>query len=574
MAGFERGEETDAAYAEWVHAHDTLRAEDLAAIATMLPGLPSRPLISLLLPLGFERFAPLRQTVAALRAQLYPHWELCVAGQPDAGATLAELQGLGARLAYPKARLQPDVAAAANAALEAARGDYVAVLSVGDILPPHTLFEIALELARHPEADLIYTDEDAIDAAGARHTPRFKQGWDPDLLLGHDCVGGLAVWRREVLARAGGLRPGFGRAALYDLALRATEMIAPDRIRHLPAVLLHRPMDRGQARQEMLFGAAPVEARKAVAERLPPGARLAPAPLWPAANRIVWPLPEPPPLASVILAATGSRWRLLTAAYGVLYRTDYWACELLVAHDGRGDAELRAALDDLAQRPRVRLVEAPTARSLPALRNAAAAVARGAVLVMLDDGIEVIEPGWLGELVAQARRPGVGAVGALLTGPDGRVRHAGYTLEPDGAVASPAWGLARGERGAWGQAAVVRGCAAVSGAALALPRQAFADAGGFDAWHYPVAGADIDLCLRLSEAGWRVLTTPFAELLHLNPIEPPDTARIERQQKLLWQGWRHRFANDAHHHPSLACRPDGPLCLAPPRRPRPWQRAA
>jgi hypothetical protein len=211
-----------------------------------------------------------------------------------------------------------------------------------------------------------------------------------------------------------------------------------------------------------------------------------------------------------------------------LFGTDYPSLELLLADGETAEGEVRSAIEELAGRPFVRRVPVPaTAFSLPARRNAVAAAARGRVLVMLDAGVDVTEPGWLRELAAQALRPGVGAVGAQLLGPDGRRAHVGFSsLRPDGAECAPSGWLA--ER-------AVRNAMAVSGAAMATARAAFAELGGFDAWHYPRDGAEVDFCLRLHEAGYRVLITPFAEMAQHRAAPGGEAAR---QRALLWRQWR------------------------------------
>jgi hypothetical protein len=226
MTGFADGDATDAAYAAWVRDHDTPSEDDRAAAAEAVERLPSRPLISLVVALGFDRFGPLAATVASLRGQSYPHWEFCIAG-PASADDLASVLGLGTRLRAAGTQAVTDAADALNAALALAGGSHVALLGVGEVLGPDALAEIAAALGRQPDAELIYTDEDAVDTAGQRHTPRLKRGWDPDLLLACDCVGSLAAWTREAIERAGGVRRGFGRAAGYDLALRTTRGIAP-----------------------------------------------------------------------------------------------------------------------------------------------------------------------------------------------------------------------------------------------------------------------------------------------------------------------------------------------------------
>jgi hypothetical protein len=134
-------------------------------------------------------------------------------------------------------------AAKTNRAMELATGEFVAFLRAGELLPEQALYEIAIEIGAYPDADVIYSDQDQIGDAGQRLNPWFKPGWDPDLLLAHDYISNLAVYRRTLLEQIGFLRTGFEGAEFHDLALRATAATAPDRIRHIPAIL-YQPFNK------------------------------------------------------------------------------------------------------------------------------------------------------------------------------------------------------------------------------------------------------------------------------------------------------------------------------------------
>ena len=383
-------------YPAWVAAHDTLSDADRAEICAHMATIGYRPTVSLLLPLGFGEPGGGRETIASVRAQLYPGWRLIIAGQsaPDEdAATVAARRDKRIR----RVAMQPhdDMADAVNAALAEAADDFAAILVPGDQLADRALYEVAVALGTHPDADLLYTDEDRIDPNGTRSAPWFKTGWDPDLLLAEDCIGVLAVWRLAVLRAAGGLRRGFAGAATYDLNLRATAALMPDRIRHLPAVLCHRPAGTLPSLRERMLGADAEAARQAVRERLAPAVRIEPAPLWPAANRVRWPLPDPPPLVSVIVP-TRDRADLLTpCAVGVLQRTDYPALELLIVDNDSCEAATEAAFASLAADPRVRILRHPGPFNFAAMNNTAVAQARGEIVVLLNNDVDVAGPDWL-----------------------------------------------------------------------------------------------------------------------------------------------------------------------------------
>src|SRR5438270_644700 len=168
----------------------------------------------------------LKRAVASIAAQLYPDWELCIGVDPTIAATVADMLG-GRRRRDRRVKLiaagrKGGAAAAAEAALEASTGDLVALTWPQDELARHALYVIAAEMERHPDAAMIYSDEDVLDSGGRRCNPHFKSDWNPDLLLGQDAIGRLAVYCRALVQRVGGLREEFAGAEEHDLALRAS----------------------------------------------------------------------------------------------------------------------------------------------------------------------------------------------------------------------------------------------------------------------------------------------------------------------------------------------------------------
>jgi len=424
-----------------------------------------------------------------------------------------------------------------NAALHATEAPFLAVLHPGDRLALGALHEVAGALATPPEAGLVYTDEDVTDWLGRRSAPRFKPGWDPDRALAEDYVGGLAVWRTAAVRAVGGWRAGFGRAAGYDLLLRATAALLPDRIRHGPAVLLHRPA--------ALAAPDPTAARRAVRGVLGGDVRVEPAPLRPAAQRVVWPVPDPPPRVSVIVSpgADGplpeEGLRTLLACGG------HAPVEVLRAGGGAGKA---AAI------------------------NRAAGQATGDILLLLDADVVAAGAGWLREMAGHALRPDVGAVGASLRAADGTLLHGGMQFGPGRGVVPLLRGAAAHEPGADGALAVCRSVLAVSGACMALRRAVFHEAAGLNADRFAAACHDLDLCLRLGELGYRIVWTPFAELTCAAATAPalPDGTFESRGAENLWHSWRHIFGADPFGNDNPGRDPAGGSLLRAPRRRAPW----
>jgi O-antigen biosynthesis protein len=571
-------------YAEWVTTQDSLSAEDRAAIRTSVERLDGVLRLSLLMPLASGTPAEVAATLASLRVQLAGRWELCVA--PRLGASPAALRGLGAAARDdPRIRLLSPVAAdglagLTNAALAAARGGHVALLEPGDRLAEQAVFEIASAIAADPEVEGIFSDEDRWDPArNARTDPVFKPGFDPELLLGQDCVGRLAAWRRDQVQARGGWRGEYPGAEEHDLALRMGLGAAPGRVRHLPSVLLHR------SRAPALDAAA---SRRAVAAALAElgaaGARVEPAPLAPHGHRVRWPVPEPP-LVSVIVPTRDRAALLRACAEGVLRRTDYPALELLVVDNGSTEPESLALFLELSADPRVRILPAPGPFNYAALNNAAARKARGELLLLLNNDTEVIDPGWMAEMVSLAIRPEVGAVGARLLFGDGRVQHGGVVLGAGAGVGARGVAghlhllAAREDPGYCDDLALVRSVSAATAACLMLRRQVLEAVGGLDAENLAVAFNDVDLCLRIGALGLRVLWTPFAELYHLesasrgSDLARKHRERFQREIAYMFSRWGPILERDPFYNPNFTLADTGCNLAFPSRHIPPWRRA-
>jgi GT2 family glycosyltransferase len=215
------------------------------------------------------------------------------------------------------------------------------------------------------------------------------------------------------------------------------------------------------------------------------------------------------------------------------------------------------------------------------MNNAAVRCAHGDVIVFLNNDIEVVHPDWLRELVSHAIRPDVGIAGAKLLYGDGRLQHGGIVFEPGPAVFHLMHLAHSADPGYFGELAVARDISAVTGACLAIRRAVFDEIGGLDAEHLRVAHNDVDLCVRARAHGYRVVWTPYAQLIHLECSTRGYDDTLEKQARCLAElqhlirVWGTMIEEDPFLNPNLLYIPEGGVVLAsPPRRPRPWRRAA
>ncbi|MDO9709032.1 glycosyltransferase family 2 protein [Paracraurococcus lichenis] len=561
-------------YAAWLLRHDRLGAADHAAIQAHIAAMPAGPLISLAMPVGPGiAQARLDRAIESVARQAWPRWELCVALDPAAAPQIRQrLRGIAAK--EPRLRLfeagAGPATGLARAAFDLARGDWVAAMAPDARLAPQALYEVAAAVLAEPDLAVLYTDEDRLDAAGTRFDARFKPEFDPDLLLGQDLLGHLAVYRRALLADLGGLREAMGTAAAHDLALRATRAAGAARVRHIPALLYHGGEDPPPDPAAHLRAVAAALAEAGL------GARAEPAPLLPGGVRVVWPVPEPAPTVSVILPTRDRAALLAACAEGLLHRTDYPALEVIIVDNGSEEPETLALFDRLRADPRVRILPVPGPFNYSALNNRAAAEARGEILLLLNNDIEVIEPGWLREMVGHAVRPEVGAVGAKLLYGDGRLQHGGVVTGVGGVADHYLPRVAREDPGYGGSLALVREVAAATAACLALRREVFEAVGGLDEQDLTVAFNDVDLCLKIRGKGWRILWTPFAELYHLESasrgqdVSPEKARRFAGEIATMKRRWGPVLAADPFYSPWLSLDGAHGALARRPRRVPPW----
>ena len=565
----------DQRYPEWVAQYDRLSEVAVAAIRRRLAELADPPLVSVILPVFNPPEAYLREAIDSVRAQLYEHWELCVAADASSAAwvpkVLAEYAAEDPRIKVERRAENGHISASSNTAVALATGRWIACFDHDDLLAPQALALAVLALAEHPDAGLLYSDEDHIDDDGHRDHPYFKPDFDPVLLLGQNYFSHLCMLRRDLVEAVGGFRVGYEGSQDWDLVLRVSETIGADQVVHVPHVLYHWRVHAGSTASSLSAKPyAALAAQRSVADHLArTGQRAEVLTIGGSGfNRVRWELPDPVPAVSVIVLARDAP-RLVRCLDSVVVRSTYPDLEVVVVDDGDRRPPLRQFLRDRAGG--LTVVRHLGDASDSALRNAGAQAARGEVLCFLHDDVEVVTDRWLEELVGLLVQPGIGAVGAKLLYPDGSIQHAGMVAGIGGTVGNVHRTIDRLEPGYFGRAMLAQCYSAVSWACLAARREAFEQVGGFDADHLSAAFGDADFCFRLAEAGWRVGWTPHAELVHFEPkdlareTDGEHAVRFAREIRYLHTRWADRLAADPAYNPNLSLAHEIVSLAWPPR---------
>jgi GT2 family glycosyltransferase len=568
-------EAEDRSYSRWVEAFDIIDGSTRDAIRRRVDLLPEKPLVSIIFPVYNTAERHLSAAIESVLGQIYPHWELCVADdastEPHVAAVLARYADRDPRI---KVTTRPDnghISAASNTALEMASGAWVTPLDHDDLLTEHALALAMLAAHENPDAQVIYSDEDKIDDAGRRCLPNFKPDFDPLLLLGQNYLTHLLFVRRPLVVAAGGYRLGYEGSQDWDLILRVTEGLEPSQIVHIPHVLYHwRAHDQSTS---SLVSAKPyaVDAgQRAVVDHLARRgleADVTRVP-WLGHNRVTWHLPEAPPLVSIIIA-TRDGDLLARCIDSLLAFTSYPNFEIVVVDNG---SEKFATLDYLREHEHdVTVIRDDRPFNFSALNNAAVERTSGRVLCLLNDDTEVIAEEWLTEMVGHLLQPGVGAVGAKLYYPDGRIQHGGVIVGI-GAVAGHAHRMSdRLSPGYCGRLLSAQNFSAVTGACMLVRRQAWEEVGGLDEENLAIAFNDVDFGLRLRRAGWRVVWTPHATLYHHESVSRgSDTvdARAHgygQEVDFMQRQWGPAMRRDPCYNPNLTADSEDFALAWPPR---------
>jgi GT2 family glycosyltransferase len=260
----------------------------------------------------------------------------------------------------------------------------------------------------------------------------------------------------------------------------------------------------------------------------------------------------------------------------VLGVSSYRNFELIVVDNQSVEPQMLAYLEHLAGTPRVRVLRYAQPFNYSAINNYAAKQANGEVLCLLNNDTEVISSDWMEEMLGHLVQERVGIVGAKLYYPDGRVQHAGDVVGVGGIANHLHTSIERDHPGYGRRAVLAQELSAVTGACLMTWRSLYLQLGGLNERHLPVAFNDVDYCLRVREAGYRVIWTPYAELYHHESLSrgrdltPDKKVRARREAAYMRSRWKHVLQHDPFYNPNFSYnRPDFSLNHAP-IVPTPW----
>ena len=563
-------------YANWISRHDRIDDAMREAIARRISELAKAPLISVVMPVYNPRPEWLAEAIESVRSQLYPHWELCIADDrspnPAIRPLLERYAALDSRIKVVFRETNGHISAASNSALGLVTGEWVALLDHDDLLPEHALYCVADTIERNPSIRLIYSDEDKIDEGGKRRDPYFKCQWNPELFHSHNMFSHLGVYEKALLDEVGGFRIGYEGSQDYDLALRCIERVDASAICHIPRVLYHwRIHSTSTSSGVEAKPYAALVGEKSINEHFGRLKAAAHAEYIGYGYRVRHALPAQLPLITLIIPTRNAVHLMRQCIGSILARTIYENYEILIVDNGSDDAEALLYLESLVQDPRIRVLRDDRPFNYSALNNAAVAAANGEFVCLLNNDVEVISPDWLSDMVGLALQPGVGAVGAKLLYPNDTVQHAGLVLGIVGVAGNAHKHVPRTTRGYFGRAGLVSAFSAVTAACMLVRTSIYREVEGLDEKNLAVAYNDVDFCLRVREAGYRNVWTPFAELYHHESAtrgpetDPSHQLRFQRETAYMMGRWGQMLLDDPCYSPNLTLDREDFSLAWPPR---------
>ena len=513
----------------------TERQSDPLLLAAEAGRLEYRPTISILVPVYDTAPRYLRLAVDSVLAQAYPEWELilCDDGSTNAetAAALEEIAELDARIRVRYLGVNQGIAAATNAALAMARGEFVTMLDHDDEVLPAALLEVAKALNADRTLDVVYSDQDYVEANGSVAQTFYKPDWSLELFRGVMYVGHLLVVRRSLADEVGGFDSAFDNVQDFEFMLRLAEHT--ERIAHVPTILYHWRKIPGS----VAFGGnekRDIEPLQAAAVNAHLGrcgvAALARSNAKHAHRLLIAPTPrsEYPPI-SVVVRASGAEAHLEACCARILAGGSYPRREIIVTGGdiSGGLARRLEALSIVLEAPG----ESGSAAGLAGLRRAG-----GDLIVSMAGDLEVQTPDWLEHLLFECELPGAGCVAPLILSADGTVASAGLTLGGEGTVSPAMKGLQPGTDGYAGSLSCAREVSAVPGDCYAVTRSVCALLGGLSPYYAGDHYQAVDLSLRASSRGLRNLCTPRVVVRHRGPALR-DGRRDALDELLLADAW-------------------------------------
>ena len=549
----------NADYKKWIRSVDNATASDK---------LEYRPLISVLIPVYNAKGEYLRECIDSVLEQSYDNFEMCIVDDASTNKdTLEVLKAYGdnERIRIKRREKNGHISRASNDALEMAKGEFIALVDNDDVLAKDALYKMVQVLNKNKKLDLIYSDEDKINKYGMRCCPHFKPDWSPDTLFSLNYVCHLMVARTKLVREVGGFTVGMEGAQDYDLVLKLTEKT--NRIYHIPEILYHWRMIKGSTalrldNKQYASDKGKLAIEKAL-KRRKIDAEVQKDPIS-SYYRVIYRVKKEPKVSIII--PTRDYAELTKKCLESIYKkTTYENYEIIVVNNGSKEEKIFALFKGYKKtHDNFRVVDADMEFNYSIINNLAVREAKGEIIILLNNDIEVITPEWLSLMVGYAIQPHVGAVGAKLLYPDDTIQHGGVVLGMGGVAGHIFLNEERDANFMFGRTRVPYDIGAVTAACLCVEKKKYEEVGGLEE-DLKVAFNDIDFNMKLLKKGYYNVILPMVELYHYESksrgtdMVPEKKERFQREVLYMQDKWGDDLLHDRFYNANYSL--DGPFML-------------
>ena len=505
------GKKTSIDYTKWRERWIELNEEEKKRIEEDVKNLTNSPSFSLILDAKRATPVSLFSTIESVVGQLYPNWFLYIKNSSnldsDPKKRILSFNDSRIKLAGPEL---------------SELNEWIIELEAGTRLHDAALFVLSTSINENPDNQIIYSDHDHVDDLGRFRDPHMKPDWNADLFAAMNYMKPLAACSKELW-----LSHRDKSSSQHSFLIEATRNLSNEKIFHIPNVL------------------ASVEITDDYSHLKPP------------CERIFRDPPSPAPKVSILVPSRDQGHMIERCLESLFDKTDYPNYEVVLIDHETSEPKALRVIEEFKTKDNFQVVDFSGVFNFSAMINNAVEVAQGQVLLLLNNDTEVVDPGWLTEIVSQVSRPEVGIVGALLVFNDDTIQHAGVHPDPEGFMTHGHKHWPRESAGYFSRLLAVHEVAAVTGACLAIRKDTWDLLDGLDEKNLPVAYNDIDLCLKARKAGLKIIFTPYAYLVHHESIsrgidlEPEKNLRLQKELNVMHDRWGKMLSSDPAYNPNL-----------------------
>lgn len=546
-------------YEEFLRHHERIGRKNSRRIRKKISNFPVHPMITLIIVLDMTNSIQIRKTIDSIINQLYPNWELLlvVNSNADVYELVSEYETKFKNITAVFFNNSTNYSEALNQALIVASGEFFAVIGQYDQLASHALFHIVKEIVNNPNTMMIYTDSDCVDIDGLRSNPCFKPDWNLDMLYSLDYIDNLCFYRTQRVRDMEGYKSKFEGAEEYELTLQYTHTLIPETIIHISKILYHKyTLNLFEPSKKIGRISSHKSAKKALESLLAKKGCLINDGMIDGLFYIRHPIPIPNPLVSIIIPTRDQVEIFRVCIESIIEKTAYDNYEIIVIDNQSEKPETHAYFEEIKSYSRIKIYQDNRVFNYSILNNNALKYTEGDVIVLLNNDIEIISHNWLEEMVSHAIRPEIGAVGAKLLYPNGKVQHIGVIIGIGGVAGHGQKFIDDDDVGYCYRAAVTHNVSAVTAACLVVRKDIFVQVGGLDE-NLAVAFNDVDFCLKIRDAGYLNLFTPNAKLFHHESISRGHDDTSEKHKLFLKEfdymqkKWNDKLKNDPAYNNNL-----------------------